>query len=278
MALLRLFEAGELAGTVHTCLGQEYIPVALAPLVAGGKVFSNHRGHGHYLAHTRDPEGLLAEILGRAGAPCHGVGGSQQLRRDGFRSAGIQGQLLPVAVGAALHAARSGTDELVTAYLGDGTFGAGVVYEALNLAALWQVPLLVVVENNGIAQSTPTKHAMAGTIAGRAAAFGIDFHHIAHFDIERIRAELTTRIARVRDEGRPLLVEFDTVRLGPHSKGDDSRGSAEIAALRGRDWYEHCASAFGARFSAAARRQQQFVAGLVDEILRRPLSSWEVAT
>lgn len=169
LALLRLFAAGQVGGTVHTCLGQEHVPVALAALVAGGMVFSNHRGHGHYLAHTGDPQGLLAEILGREGAPCHGVGGSQHLRSGGFRSTGVQGQNLPVAVGAALHAARNSADGLATVYIGDGTFGEGAVYEALNLAALWQVPLLVVAENNGIAQSTPVERAMAGTIAGRLA-------------------------------------------------------------------------------------------------------------
>jgi TPP-dependent pyruvate/acetoin dehydrogenase alpha subunit len=277
LALLRLFAAGQVGGTVHTCLGQEHVPVALAPLVAGGMVFSNHRGHGHYLAHTGDPQGLLAEILGREGAPCHGVGGSQHLRSGGFRSTGVQGQNLPVAVGAALHAARNSADGLATVYIGDGTFGEGAVYEALNLAALWQVPLLVVAENNGIAQSTPVERAMAGTVAGRAAAFGIDFHHVAHVDVTRIRKELAPRIARARTQRHPLLVEFDAVRLGPHSKGDDTRGAEELTALRARDWHTHYAAALGERFTAAERQQQQRIADLVGEILRRPLATWEPA-
>src|SRR5262245_52932230 len=109
--LLRLFSSGALSGTTHTCLGQEYVPVALAPLLADDFVFSNHRGHGHYLAHCGDPEGLLAELMGREGAVCHGVGGSQHLRRERFLSTGVQGESLPAAVGVALHYKHCGYDE-----------------------------------------------------------------------------------------------------------------------------------------------------------------------
>jgi pyruvate dehydrogenase E1 component alpha subunit len=275
LALQQLFAAGEIAGTIHVCLGQEHIPVAIAPLVDGDHVFSNHRGHGHYLAHTADPRGLLAEVLGRDGAPCHGVGGSQHLHRDRFFSTGVQGQNLPVAVGAALHVSRRAPGRLVTVYIGDGTFGEGAVYEALNMAALWRLPVLVVVENNGIAQSTPTAAALAGTIAGRAAAFGIDYRHVADTDVTRIRGQLEPLVARVRAESRPLLVEFDTVRLGPHSKGDDTRTAADLTALRPRDWYEHYARALGERFAAADRRQRARVAALVAEVQKRPLADWE---
>lgn len=87
--LLRMFAEGRLNGTTHTCLGQEYVPVSLAPLLDGDHVLSNHRGHGHYLALFRDPAGLLAEIMGRAGAVCSGVGGSQHIRRDGYLSTGV---------------------------------------------------------------------------------------------------------------------------------------------------------------------------------------------
>src|SRR5205085_10545173 len=97
LALLDLFARGELHGTTHTCLGQEYVPVALAPLLtARDYVFSNHRGHGHYIARFGDPDGLLAEIMGRAGGVCHGVGGSQHVFRDRYLSTGVQGESLPV--------------------------------------------------------------------------------------------------------------------------------------------------------------------------------------
>ena len=102
-AVLDLFARGLLNGTTHTCLGQEYVPVALGPLLAPDDfVFSNHRGHGHYLARFDDPAGLLAEMTGREGAVCSGVGGSQHIFRGTYLSTGVQGESLPVAVGTAL--------------------------------------------------------------------------------------------------------------------------------------------------------------------------------
>ena len=101
--LLRLFAAGEIAGTTHACLGQEYVAVALAPLLRGDFIVSNHRGHGHYLAHRGDAEALLAELTGREGGVSCGVGGSQHLRDDGYLSTGIQGEGIAVAAGVALH-------------------------------------------------------------------------------------------------------------------------------------------------------------------------------
>lgn len=166
LAVLELFSQGRLHGTTHTCLGQEYIPVALYPLLdEGDYVFSNHRGHGHYLARFHDPHGLLAEIMGRAGAVCHGVGGSQHIYRDRYLSTGVQGQSLPVAVGVGLHLKQAEPGRIAVVHIGDGTWGEGAVYEALNMAQLWQVPVLVVVEHNGIAQSTPTERQMSGTVA-----------------------------------------------------------------------------------------------------------------
>jgi TPP-dependent pyruvate/acetoin dehydrogenase alpha subunit len=236
--LLDLFGQGLLSGTTHTCLGQEYIPVALRSLLhTDDYVFSNHRGHGHYLARFADPAGLLAEIMGREGAVCGGVGGSQHLLRDRFLSTGVQGESLPVAAGVALHLKRREPGLLACVHIGDGTWGEGAVYEALNMAGLWDLPLLIVVEHNGIAQSTPTASQMAGTIAGRAAAFGVDHYRTESTDVEEIRSELTKLVDRVRGESRPLVVEFATHRLGPHSKGDDTRDESELRRAREHDWY-----------------------------------------
>ena len=237
LQLLDLFGRGMLNGTTHTCLGQEYVPVALEPLLdPRDHVFSNHRGHGHYLARHRDPEGLLAEIMGRRGAVCGGVGGSQHIRRGRYLSTGVQGESLPVACGVALHLSRTEPGALACVYIGDGTFGEGAVYEALNLAALWRLPLLVVVENNGIAQSTPTGSGLAGSIAGRAAAFGIAYAFTDSVDVNAIREQLGPAVRAVRD-GAPLVVEFATHRLGPHSKGDDTRSEPELERLRSAGWY-----------------------------------------
>ncbi|MFI6536448.1 thiamine pyrophosphate-dependent dehydrogenase E1 component subunit alpha [Nonomuraea sp. NPDC050547] len=270
--LLDLFAAGELSGTTHTCLGQEYIPVALRPLLREQDfVFSNHRGHGHYLARFGDPAGLLAEIMGRQGAVCAGVGGSQHILREGYLSTGIQGESLPVAAGLALHLSRTTPGGLAVAHIGDGTWGEGAVYEALNLAALWRLPLLVVVENNAIAQSTPVDAHMAGSVAGRAAAFGIDHVRITSANLGQIRDALAAPLAAARSGPAPLVVEFMTHRLGPHSKGDDTRPPAEIAAAF--DWY---AAADDDHFRALDRRQRERVAAITCEVLSRPRSLWPV--
>ncbi len=270
LALLRLFEQGAVSGTTHTCLGQEYIPVALTPLLRDDDfVFSNHRGHGHFLARHAEPYGLLAEIMGREGAVCGGVGGSQHLYHRRFLSTGVQGESLPVATGVALKLAGSGA--LACAYIGDGTWGEGAVYEALNMALLWRLPLLVVVEHNGIAQSTPTSAQLAGTIGARAAAFGVRHHRVTSTDVEEIRAGLAPLVHAVRAEPSPLVVEFVTHRIGPHSKGDDTRSPAEIQRTRESDWYARYAEADPERFGRIDREQLALVRQVTAEVTARPL-------
>jgi acetoin:2,6-dichlorophenolindophenol oxidoreductase subunit alpha len=275
LSLLELFSRGRLAGTTHTCLGQEYVPVALYRLLDDGDfVFSNHRGHGHYLARFGDPRGLLAEIMGREGAVCHGVGGSQHIFRDRYLSTGVQGQSLPVAAGVAVHLKRFEPGRVAVAHIGDGTWGEGAVYEALNMAQLWHLPLLVVVENNGIAQSTPTALELAGTIEGRARGFGVGYHRTDSVDVVALREELAPLVSAVRDGCRPHVVEFVTHRVGPHSKGDDTRSPEEVARARAGDWYHRYARAFPDRFGPADEAARRLVAELTAEVDARPLSTW----
>ncbi|MFD6910528.1 thiamine pyrophosphate-dependent dehydrogenase E1 component subunit alpha [Streptomyces virginiae] len=274
--VLDLFARGLLNGTTHTCLGQEYVPVALGPLLDPGDfVFSNHRGHGHYLARFDDPEGLLAEMTGREGAVCSGVGGSQHIFRDTYLSTGVQGESLPVAAGTALWFRRTGRPGIAVAYIGDGTWGEGAVYEALNLAALWRLPLLVVVENNGIAQTTPTAQAMAGDIAGRAAAFGIAHVPVTGSDVAAIRARLAPVVERTRAGGGPVVVEFATHRLGPHSKGDDTRSADEVAAEREHDWHDAYRRRDPDLFAKVDDEQRKRIADAAERVLARPASVWE---
>jgi acetoin:2,6-dichlorophenolindophenol oxidoreductase subunit alpha len=272
-ALLDLFAQGKIAGTTHTCLGQEYIPVALAPLIRPAFVFSNHRGHGHYLSLFDDAEGLLAEITGREGAVCGGRGGSQHLFREGFCSTGIQGENVTAALGAALHMRRDGRSGLAVAFTGDGTWGQGVVYEALNMAKLWSLPLLIVVENNGIAQSTPTGQAMAGSVAGRAAAFGVRYTLVESTCVVAIREQLAGPVAQTRGDGGPLVAEFRTHRLGPHSKGDDTRDQAHLAQLREWDWYRRYAASHPGQFQRLDERASAQIAETVKTVLARPLAT-----
>jgi acetoin:2,6-dichlorophenolindophenol oxidoreductase subunit alpha len=274
--LLDLFEQGQLNGTTHTCLGQEYVPVALRPLLnLEDFVFSNHRGHGHYLARYGDPRGLLAEIMGRTGAVCGGVGGSQHILRDRYLSTGVQGQSLPVATGMALALKRSSPGHLACAYVGDGTWGEGAVYEALNIAQLWRVPLVVTVENNGIAQSTATEVQMAGTIEGRCKGFDIRYERIESADINDIRYRLKPLFQSVRKFVHPLVIEFRTSRLGPHSKGDDTRPAEELEAVRQHDWCLRYSTEFPEQFARCDDEMRAQVDQVADEVAALPLVGTE---
>jgi acetoin:2,6-dichlorophenolindophenol oxidoreductase subunit alpha len=274
-ALLDLFGQGKLNGTTHTCLGQEYIPVALRPLLTENDfIFSNHRGHGHYLARFQDPAGLLAEIMGRAGAVCSGVGGSQHIYRPNYLSTGIQGQSLPVAAGVAMHLKRRQTGGIAVVHIGDGTWGEGSVYEALNMAQLWQLPVLVVVENNEIAQSTGNQQQMAGTIAGRVRGFGIEYKQVDTIDVAAIRTQLRVTIQTMRQQPAPLVLEFKTHRLGPHSKGDDTRSPEIMAEISQWDWHRRYQQQFLEQFELIEKIIKADIKTLVQEVEARPLVVW----
>jgi len=234
--LLELFSRGLLHGTVHTCIGQELVGVAVARVLRPGDfIFSNHRGHGHYLAWTDDLEGLVAEVMGRASGACGGRGGSQHLCRGGFFSNGIQGGIAPVAAGLAMARKLRGQGGIAVVFLGDGTLGQGVVYETLNIASRWSLPLLVVVEDNGIAQSTPRRDAMAGTVRGRARAFGIACRSATTSRPAELLEAARQAVDFVRAAAAPLVLHIRTRRLMAHSKSDDTRDAAVVERLARRD-------------------------------------------
>ncbi|MBD2411759.1 dehydrogenase [Nostoc calcicola FACHB-389] len=277
LSLLELFSSGKLNGTTHTCLGQEYIPVALRTVLTDSDfILSNHRGHGHYLARFEDPEGLLAEIMGKEGAICHGVGGSQHIYRKNYLSTGIQGESLPVATGIALHLRRQNNFGMAVVHIGDGTWGEGGVYEALNIAQLWSLPVLVIVENNKIAQSTPTQLQMAGTIAGRVQGFGINYLKIDSIDINEIRKLITPHIQTARTKSLPLVIEFDTNRVGPHSKGDDTRDIKELEIIQKWDWYSVYQQQYPDQFERLELKVKTEISSLIKYVESRELVQWKL--
>ncbi len=235
--ILRLFSEGRLFGTVHTCIGQEWTGVALAEhLRPEDTVFSNHRCHGHYLARTGNYAGLFAELMGREGGICRGRGGSQHICDSNVFSNGIQGGIVPVAAGIALAKKLRGGSDISCVFVGDGTLGEGVLYESLNLASLWSLPLLLVLENNRYAQSTSQAQTLAGCIDDRARAFGIRTLHGDTWDPVQLIATMGEAVDFVREARRPLFLRVDTDRLMAHSKSDDDRDPEEIAACRERDF------------------------------------------
>ncbi|AKH42846.1 TPP-dependent pyruvate/acetoin dehydrogenase alpha subunit [Altererythrobacter atlanticus] len=233
--LLDMFSQGLMAGTTHTCIGQEANAVAIMGALDReiDTVWSNHRCHGHFLAYCGDAYRLFAEILGRETGVCAGRGGSQHLAWRNFFSSGIQGGLVPLAVGTA-HADKE-IGAITTVFLGDGTMGQGYVYEGMNLAALWNCPVLFVVEDNGIAQTTRRTAGVAGEIGQRGAPFGIRSRTINSTDIEELREAAIEAADYVRTEGKPFWLHIETVRLHAHSKGDDTRPEEELRELRKRD-------------------------------------------
>lgn len=227
------FPRGVFFGTTHTYLGQEANAVGvLTPIQPGDVVFSNHRGHGHFLAYGGDLRALFAELMGKASGVCGGRGGSQHLHWRDFYSNGVQGGILPIATGMALAEKRKGSQAIAIAFLGDGTLGQGVVYESLNLAALWRIPILYVVENNRIAQTTPVELALAGQITARFSAFGIPAFEMDSSDVLEILPVAEALLTEVRSQQAPRALVLHTCRFGPHSKGDDTRPESELALLR----------------------------------------------
>lgn len=235
--LLRLFSLGHLRGTVHTCLGQEACAVGVVGALdpARDTVCSNHRGHGHFLAFHDDMKGILAEVLGLESGICGGKGGSQHLHVGNFYSNGILGGMVPVAAGMALAQKRAGERGISVVFAGDGAMSEGVIYEALNMAALWKLPLLLVIEHNQIAQSTPWTLEHGSPIEDRPASFGVPTETVDGNNVRMVRSLAEKTVADMRDDPGPRCLVLHTYRLGPHSKGDDNRNPAEIADHRAKD-------------------------------------------
>ncbi len=234
--LLSLFEEGVLTGTTHACIGQEADCVGVINhLETGDVIFSNHRCHGHFLAYADRPEWLAAEIMGRGAGLVGGRGGSQHICYEDFFSNGVQGGIVPVATGIAMAEKARGTGRIVCVFLGDGTLGQGVVYEALNMASLWSAPILFVVEDNRWAQSTPVEKELSGSMVARGEAFGGASSEITSTDAEEIYGHFEGIVAAVRKTGRPHLGVIHTYRLCHHSKSDDMRPEEEVEARRALD-------------------------------------------
>lgn len=234
--LLDLFKDGKLSGTVHTYIGQEFCAASFAGLVDVERdaVFATHRGHGWYVASGGPIEPFLAELMGRDGGLCGGRGGSQHLRFRNFFSSGIQGGGALVATGWAWAQKQQGRGGIAIAQIGDGTLGEGALYEAMTFAAVFQIPILFVLEWNGCAQSTDVKTTTPGDVVKRIEGFGIAVDRRSDEDPAALGDHLKDAVAAVR-AGRPFVQIIDTRRLMPHSKGDDHRPPALLAQLRAAD-------------------------------------------
>jgi TPP-dependent pyruvate/acetoin dehydrogenase alpha subunit len=235
-SVLDLFSEGVLSGTTHAYIGQEANAVGLiSALNHDDFVISNHRCHGHYIAFKNNPYALLCEMMGKADGLCAGKGGSQHICDDNFFSNGVQGGIVPLGAGIAFAEKIKGSGKIVVVFIGDGTLGEGVVYETLNLISKWELPILIVVENNQYAQSTKIENSLAGTVAGRFEAFGIKTSELSTFDCLEINSSAEKIVDSVRQTSRPQVLILNTYRFASHSKSDDGRDPEEIKQWLDRD-------------------------------------------
>lgn len=275
--LLDLYNEGLIYGTVHTCTGQEWVGVAVGrALDQHDFIVSNHRGHGHYLGKTRDFTGLISEIMGRSTGVCKGMGGTQHLCHKGFFSNGILGGMAPVAVGLAFSQKLLRSNGITALMLGDGAMAQGVVYESLNIASKLELPLYLICESNGIAQSTEINKVLAGSIHHRAKAFNISVRQSNTWNFEGLLSDVDAGVAAVREQSKPVFHVVETFRLNPHSKGDDDRPKELINSYWARDPLSRLQTSNDPLIAACYRRAESVVNDAVAMAMSAPSATLPV--
>ncbi|MCD6681113.1 MAG: thiamine pyrophosphate-dependent dehydrogenase E1 component subunit alpha [Burkholderiaceae bacterium] len=240
-----LVAAGEVPGAVHLSIGQEAVAVGVcAHLSDDDWIASTHRGHGHFLAKGGSPSAMASEVLGRASGSCGGKGGSMHvadIERGMLGANGIVGGGIGIAVGAAWSMQLAGNDRVAVAFFGDGGANQGVVAEALNLAALWKLPLLLVCENNGYSEFSRSDAVTAGGIAERAHPFGVPSVRIDGNDVVQVWRAAREAVGRSRRGEGPTFIEALTYRHRGHVETEKSflsrayRTDDEVEQWQARD-------------------------------------------
>lgn len=241
-AIKALFTQGKIGGSTHLYIGQEAVAAGvIAQLRPDDYIVSTHRGHGHMLAKGGQLKPMLAEILGKATGYCKGKGGSMHIASLELGNLGANGIVsggLPIAVGAGLSAKMRRTDQITVVSFGDGASNEGNAHEAMNLAALWRLPVLFLFENNHYAVSTEVSCSLAGgSVAKRAAGYDIPSQVVDGNDLELVHFATAEAIQYVRAGNGPYLLECHTYRIEGHYYGDAMvyRSKEEVEAWRKRD-------------------------------------------
>lgn len=246
-ALSRLFADSEVPGFIHLSIGQEAVAAGIASTLAPqDSLATTHRGHGHVLARGLSVDGFFKEIMGRAGGICQGRGGSMHvadLSLGVLGANGIVGAGIPIALGSALAHAVRRTQGVAVAYFGDGAMAEGVLHETMNLAALWKSPLLLVCENNGWSEFSPTSRQFRAQLRDLAASFGIAYAHVDGNDALAVADAARGAVGLLRAGDGPFVLECTTHRVRGHFEGDpqkyrdpeEMRAGAELDPIaRGR--------------------------------------------
>ena len=247
MLLIRRFEekAGQLygmgliGGFCHLYIGQEAVVVGLqANCIEGDQVLTSYRDHGHMLACGMDPKGVMAELTGRAGGYSRGKGGSMHMfsaEKKFYGGHGIVGAQVPIGAGLAFANKYRGNNNVSLAYFGDGAANQGQIYETFNMAALWQLPVIFVVENNQYAMGTAQKRSTSTpALYTRGEAFGIPGEEVDGMDVLTVNEAGARATAHCRAGKGPYILELKTYRYRGHSMSDPAkyRTREEVAKMR----------------------------------------------
>jgi acetoin:2,6-dichlorophenolindophenol oxidoreductase subunit alpha len=235
MVRIRLFEeqVNELytralmPGLAHLYSGEEAVAVGICEaLNIDDYITSTHRGHGHCLAKGASPDRMFAELLGKEAGYCRGKGGSMHIADPATGNLGanaIVGGSVGIATGAAFASKRLGNGRVAVCFFGEGALGQGSLYEVMNLAQLWKLPVIYVCENNLYNEYTHFSETTAGTILGRAAAFGLEAAFVDGQNIRAVNEVATHLVKRAREGAGPGFLQADTYRYGGHHVGDINR-------------------------------------------------------
>ena len=243
-----LYSGGAIPGLVHLCAGQEAVAVGVCSLLgADDMIASNHRGHGHCLAKGADVGRLMAEVMGRRTGYGLGRGGTLHIfdaANGNLGTTGIVGGGIPLAAGAALSAKRRGRRQVAVAFFGDGALNQGLLFEVMNMAAIWRLPVLFVCENNGFGEFTAIEDVTAGPDPiTRGIAFGVPSETVDGMDVLAVRIAAQHAFERARDGGGPSFLVCNTYRYGGHHVGDkqDYKDDTDAKAWRLKDPIERLA-------------------------------------
>jgi TPP-dependent pyruvate/acetoin dehydrogenase alpha subunit len=283
MSLIRKFEqtveelnkAGLVPGTAHLYVGMEAIAVgSCAAMAHNDFLTSTHRGHGHCIARKLDLGRMLAEILGRADGYCRGKGGSMHIAdisRGVLGADGIVGGGIPIAVGAALGMRMRGNNSVVFCFFGDGASNQGSFHESINLAAVLQLPVVFICENNLWALSAPFAETTAGgNVSKRAVSYGISGERVDGNDIEAVFKVVSECATRARNGAGPSLVECVSYRWEPHSlfTRGELRPHAEIEEWKRKDPIERLRKQLIKRNISTHKMMEQIDAEISAELLK----------
>src|SRR3954469_6944880 len=226
-AVDELYRSARMPGLAHLYIGQEAVAVGVcAALRTDDYITSTHRGHGHCLAKGAEVGRMFAELLGKEAGYCRGKGGSMHIADHEHGNLGanaIVGGSAGIATGAAYSAKYRGTDQVAVCFFGEGALGQGLVYEVMNMASLWQLPVIYVCENNLYNEYTHYLEATAGEILGRPKAFGIETREVDGQDVRAVYAATSELVERSRNGNGPAFLLANTYRYHGHHVGDVDR-------------------------------------------------------